>query len=365
MAMESASVGVWDWDLENDSVRFLSQSEEHGEGLRVQQTSASGEKEWSHPEDRHTANFELERAISGESETFTRLVRQRLRSDPDGQWRYVYSRGRVIERDANGRATWIMGTYEDVTEAQERNLAEKAREAAMARATRMASLGALASSLAHDLNQPLTALASFLEGTIRLLSKGQATEADIVDALERSVTFAYRASEIVRSLRRLLQRETPLRDTVDLSALLLRVRERMQHEAAAAEVEIVVAEEMGPSRVRADEIQIEQVVINLVRNAIEALGESDRRPRTVSLEVDAADGLTEIRVTDTGPGIPADIRSRLFEPLATSKETGRGLGLAICHSIAEIHGGRLDVERSGPEGTTFVLVLPGEDGGDP
>jgi two-component system sensor histidine kinase DctS len=139
----------------------------------------------------------------------------------------------------------------------------------------------------------------------------------------------------------------------------------MQHEAAAAEVEIVVAKEMGPSRVRADEIQIEQVVINLVRNAIEALGESDRRPRTVSLEVAAVDGLAEIRVTDTGPGIPADIRSRLFEPLATSKETGRGLGLAICHSIAEIHGGRLDVERSGPEGTTFVLVLPGEDGGDP
>jgi two-component system, LuxR family, sensor kinase FixL len=363
MAMESASVGVWDWDLENDSVRFLSRSEEHADGLRIQHTRASEESEWYHPDDHQAASIELEKAISGETDGFSRVVRQRVRSDPDGRWHHVYSRGRVIERDAAGRAVRIMGTYEDVTEAYERNLAEKAREAAMARATRMASLGVLASSLAHDLNQPLTALTSFLEGTIRLLSRGQAAEADVVDALERSVSFAHRASDIVRSFRRLLQHEAPVRDAVELSSLLQRVRDRMQQEAAANGVEVEVQEAPEPVVFQGDGLQIEQVVVNLVRNAIEALGGSDRRRRIVTLNARKADGLVEVRVADNGPGIPCGILDRLFEPLATSKEAGRGLGLAICHSIAEIHGGRLQVERSGPEGATFVLALPSDEGG--
>jgi signal transduction histidine kinase len=362
MAMESASAGVWDWDLENDSVRFLSRSEEYGEGLRVQQTSASAEKEWSHPEDRHTANFELERAISGETDTFTRLVRQRLRSDPDGPWHYLYSRGRVIERDPSGRAVRIMGTYEDVTEAYERSLAEEAREAAMARAARMASLGVLASSLAHDLNQPLTALTSYLEGSLRLMSKGQATAADVLQALERSVSFAHRASDIVRGFRQRLQREAPMRDSVDLVSMVLRVRDRLQREAAAAEVEIAVPPGLEPLVIQADELQIEQLLMNLVRNAIEALAGAGRRPRIVSLALQEADGLAELRVADNGPGIPDDVMNHLFEPLATGREAGRGLGLAICHSIAEIHGGRFDIERTGPDGTTVALALP-RDGG--
>jgi C4-dicarboxylate-specific signal transduction histidine kinase len=365
MAMESASVGVWDWDLENDSVRFLSQSDEHGDTLRVQQTRASEEVKWFHPEDRHAADVEMERAICGETDTFSRVVRQRLRSDPDGQWHHLYSRGRVIERDAAGRARRIMGTYEDVTEAVEKSQTEKAREAAMARAARLASLGVLASSLAHDLNQPLTALTSYLEGSLRRMSKGQATDADTLQALERSVSFAHRASEIVRSFRRLLQREAPMREVVELSSLLLRVRDRMQREGVAAEVEIAVPVELEPVAVRADELQIEQVLSNLVRNAIEALAGSGRRPRVVTLDLREAGGLAEIRVADNGPGISDDVMGRLFEPLATGREAGRGLGLAISRSIAEIHGGRLRVERTGPEGTTFVLALPNYDGGCP
>jgi signal transduction histidine kinase len=365
MAMEAATVGVWDWDVAGDRVRFISPYDAHGGRVRVQETEGSKSLEWCHPDDTRASSPEVERAISGETDAFAMIVRQRGRSEPDGPWVHVYSRGRVVERDATGRARRIMGTFEDVTEANLKAEAEKERERAMSRAARMASLGALASSLAHDLNQPLTALTSFLEGTVRLVSKGQATEVDVVNALERSVSFAHRASEIVRSFRRLLQREAPLREDVDLSALLSRVRNRIQREAAVAAVEIVVPAETEPVVIRADGLQIEQVLINLVRNAIEALDGSERSPRGVTLNVREAAGLAEIRVTDNGPGIPDGIRDRLFEPLATSKDAGRGLGLAICHSIAEIHGGRLRVERTGPEGTTFVLALPSDDGGRP
>lgn len=365
MAMESAAVGVWDWDLTSDRVRYVSPYEARGDGFRVRETGASSWFEQTHPEDAKVSRPEVDRAISGETDTFSMVVRQRSEVDDGAGWRHLYSRGRVVERDASGRARRIMGTFEDVTEAHRKAEAEKASEAAMARAARMASLGALASSLAHDLNQPLTALTSFLEGSVRLISKGRATDADVVEALERSVAFAHRASDIVRRFRRLLQREAPLRDPVDLGSLLLQARKRMQREAAAAGVEIVVPEGLDPVVVPGDPLQIEQVVINLVRNAVEALRETAGRPRTVILDVRRADGLAEIRVADTGPGIPDGILDHLFEPLATSKEAGRGLGLVICHSIAEIHGGRLEVERTGPGGTTFVLTLPRDDGGGP
>jgi signal transduction histidine kinase len=363
MAMESASVGVWDWDLGNDHVRFVSPFDEHGNGLRIRETVGSSWFDTTHPEDAVVSRPAVDRAVSGEADAFSMVVRQNADPLQQDRWVHIYSRGRVIERDPTGRARRMMGTFEDVTEAQRKARAVREREAEMGRITRMASLGALASSLAHDLNQPLTALTSFLEGSMRMISKGTATDTDVVEALERSVAFAYRASDIVRSLRRLLQREAPLRDPVDLSSLLLEIREHVAREAVAAGVEIEVAETSGLAVVRGDRLQIEQVLVNLVRNAVEALDGTGRRRRTVTLGVREADGHVEVRVSDTGPGIPDGVLDRLFEPLASSREPGRGLGLAICHSIAEIHGGRLSVERTGPEGTTFVLALPRDEGG--
>jgi signal transduction histidine kinase len=363
MAMESASVGVWDWDLGNDHVRFVSPFDEHGNGLRFRETAGSSWFDTTHPEDAVVSRPEVDRAICGETEAFSMVVRQTVDPMQHDRWAHIYSRGRVIERDPTGRARRMMGTFEDVTDAQRRKLAEREREAEMARTTRMASLGALASSVAHDLNQPLTALTSFLEGSMQMISKGTATDTDVVKAMERSVAFAHRASDIVRSLRRLLQREAPLREPVDLSSLLLEVRELLAREAAAAGVEIEVSEASGPTVVQCNSLQIEQVLVNLVRNAVEALDGTNRRRRRVTLDLQEADGHVEIRVSDTGPGIPDDVMDHLFEPLASGREPGRGLGLVICHSIAEIYGGRLSVERTGPEGTTFVLALPRDEEG--
>lgn len=365
MAMDSATVGVWDWNVPGDRVRYVSPYNPGGEGLRVRETQVSKSLESCHPEDLKVSRPDVERAITGETDAFSMVVRQRVDPDPDRGWSHIYSRGRVVERDGAGRARRVMGTFEDVTEAYLRAEADKERETAMAQAARMASLGAFASSLAHDLNQPLTALTGFLEGTVRLMSKGKATDSDVREALERSVTFAHRAADIVRRLRTLLQREAPLQDPVDLSSLLIEVRERMQRESATAGVEITTREGMDTVVVRGDGPQIEQVLVNLVRNAVEALAASRRRHRVVTLDARESGGLAEVRVSDTGPGIPASVLDRLFEPFATTKEAGRGLGLVVCHSIAEIHGGHLRVERSGRDGTTFVLALPSGSGGGP
>lgn len=365
MAMDSARVGVWDWDVASDRVRYVSSLVTLGDGLRIREAPASTWFEVTHPEDVKVSRSAVDRAIAGETDEFSMVVRQRVFSGQVTEWFHIYSRGHVVERDETGRALRVMGTFEDVTGARLRAETEKKREAAMARSARMASLGVLASSLAHDLNQPLAALTSFLEGSVRLIAKGRATDADVVAALERSVAFAHRASDIVRSFRRLLRREAPLRDAVDLRSLLLTIQDDLQREAAAADVEIVVEEGLEPVVVRADGLQIEQAVVNLVRNAVEALEGGGRSPRVVTLDVRPGDGHAEVRVADTGPGVPAAVLDRLFEPLASSKGAGRGLGLAICRSIAEIHGGRLELERTGPEGATFVLALPDDAGGPP
>ncbi len=365
MAMESATVGVWDWDVASDRVRYVSPADARVGGIQVLETNGASWSEQTHPEDAKISGLEVERAISGEADTFTMVVRHVPRPGRHEGWRHIYSRGRVVERDEAGRTLRLMGTYEDVTEAHLKAQAEKAREVAMARAARMASLGALASSLAHDLNQPLTALTSYLEGTVRLLSKGKATDSDVVQALERSVSFAHRASDIVRRFRQLLRRDALLEDPVDLASLLLTVRDRMRGESAAAGVEIAVRENLEPVVVRGEGLQVEQVLVNLVRNAIEALEASRRRRRVVTLDVRQAGGLAEVRVSDNGPGVPAGVLDHLFEPLAASKEAGRGLGLVICHSIAELHRGRLEVERTGRDGTTFLLALPSDHGDGP
>lgn len=365
MAMDSARVGVWDWDVPGDRVRYVSPLVNPTEGLRIRETWGSAWFEMTNPEDARVSRPEVDRAIAGETDEFSMVVRQRVFSGKHAEWFHIYSRGRVVERDGTGRARRIMGTFEDVTEARLKAEAEARREDAMARAARMASLGVIASSLAHDLNQPLTALTSFLEGSVRLVAKGKASDADLVGALKRSVAFAYRASDIVRGFRRLLQREAPLSAPVDLGSVLLTVRDRLHREAVAAGVEIRVQRGLEPVVAPGDALQIEQLVVNLGRNAIEALQEIELSPRIVTLEARAGDGHAELRVADTGPGIPVAVVDRLFEPLSTSKEAGRGLGLAICRSIAEIHGGRLTVERTGPDGTTFLLELPVDIGGSP
>jgi two-component system sensor kinase FixL len=222
----------------------------------------------------------------------------------------------------------------------------------------------LASSLAHDLNQPLTVLTGYLEGTVRMVAEGTATETDVAKALERSVAFAYRASDVVRRFRRLLRREAPMADSVDLAALVRQVRDSMGRDAATAGVEIEIQEDFRGAVVRGDGLQIEQAVIQLVRNAVEALAGADHRRKRVRLDVRSVDHRAELRVADNGPGIPDEVAGDLFEPLTTTREAGRGLGLAICHSVAELHGGQLQVERTGPDGTVFLLSLPSDDGGD-
>jgi two-component system sensor kinase FixL len=216
----------------------------------------------------------------------------------------------------------------------------------------------MASALAHELNQPLAAISNYMKGSRRLLVDSADPNADkIGTALDRAAEQAIRAGQIIRRLRDFVLRGESERRVESVGKLV--------EEAAA--LGLVGSREQGlqlrlaldPTcdRVVADRVQIQQVLVNLMRNAMEAMAESPRRELVVS-SGPAGDGLVEIVVADTGQGLPEAVRANLFQPFFTTKEAGMGVGLSISRTIIEAHGGKLTAEANPAGGATFRLTLP-------
>lgn len=231
-------------------------------------------------------------------------------------------------------------------------------EAELAHAARLAVTGEMASALAHELNQPLLAAISYARAAQRVLD-GSGTPPRAQDLIDKAVRQAERAGEVIRGLRTFLRKGTPqlapepAADVVR-EALAL-VRADASYNRVVLRVEM--AEPLPP--VPCDRVQIEQVLLNLVHNSIEAIAAAGSPVREVILRVraEARDGLV-FEVEDTGPGVAADMAERLYSPFATTKSAGMGLGLPICRSIVEGHGGRLRLVRTSAAGSVFQVFLP-------
>ncbi len=359
VALESAGVGIFDWDVPSGKVLYVSPYTPYGTGeVPYREVDAGQWSATTAADDIPRAQAETERALSGATDRFSHVVRRRLPPHRENEWFYLHSQGRVVARDQSGRATRVMGTFEDVTDKVRAEQVEREREAAHARETRAASLDVLASSLAHEVNQPLAALSAYAQAAARLLERGPAGHREAEEAMGRCVELAERAAEIVRRLRRLLRRAPPEREQVDVERVLAAVQALMDRQARAAGVEVEVETQDPLPLLVGDRVQVEQVLVNLVSNAVEAFSGTSDRPRTVTVRAQRVGDTVEIAVADNGPGFAAGADGRLFEPFFTTKATGTGLGLAISRSIAEAHGGRIRVDRSGPGGATLVLVLP-------
>jgi signal transduction histidine kinase len=359
VAMDVAALGFFDWDVTQDRVwylsPFLNSPQNPGD---TRETDASNWFRTTHPDDIAAARSRVDQAIRGPAESFDITVRMTLPHYQGGEWVHVRSRGKVVGRDASGRALRIVGIYEDVSRAVQHAAFEREREAALEHATRSAALGTLATSLAHELNQPLAALTSFVHASVRLLDEGDVRRADVKEALRRSTELAEKASQIVRRLRRLAQHAPPQLEALDLASTMQAVLELLSRDARAAGVEVRPSSSADGVRVLGDRIQLEQVLVNLVRNAIEASASREDGPRLVTLESRVVGDRAEVSVSDTGPGIRADVLPRLFEPFVTTKASGSGLGLTISRSIVEAHGGAIRLAQSDASGTSFVVTLP-------
>jgi C4-dicarboxylate-specific signal transduction histidine kinase len=242
-----------------------------------------------------------------------------------------------------------------------KNALERARsaEAQMAHVGRLAAMGEMSTTLAHELNQPLTAIVNYAHGIIRRLQADDLDRGDLLDVVQRIASEGHRSAEIIRRLREFLRKREPLHAPDDANRIVREAVELVRPIAERRQVDVRLALTDEPSRVLADAVQIEQVIVNIVHNAIEAINEADSRRREVIVATERSERGLDIIVRDSGPGVPAHIAGRLFEPFVTTKSDGMGIGLAISRSIVEAHGDRLRiVANPGGSGATFRFTLP-------
>ncbi len=260
-------------------------------------------------------------------------------------------------RSSNKR--FFTGFIRDLTERQKTEARLQELQSELVHVSRLTALGEMASTLAHELNQPLSAIANYMKGSRRLLSEyHDERSAKIGDAMERAAEQALRAGQIIRRLRDFVSRGESEKRVESVAKLI--------EEASA--LALVGAKEHGVhvrfvfdpkvDLVLADKVQIQQVLLNLLRNAVEALTEIDasRRELVVSTE-EVAEDMTQVNVTDTGPGFKDGAETQLFQPFFTTKRQGMGVGLSISRTIVESHGGRIWAEANPGGGAAFHFTL--------
>jgi two-component system sensor histidine kinase TtrS len=261
-------------------------------------------------------------------------------------------------RDEQGVTTGTVVVFRDVTERKRAEERVRQHQAELAHVARLSTLGEMASGIAHELNQPLTAIATSARACVRMLESGRSSHEQCSDIMERVSAQAERAGEVIRQIRRFVRKEPPEMRATSLATILDTVTGLLRRDAQLTDVELVVEQPDGPICVTAQEIQIEQVLLNLGRNALEAMaGRDGIRQLTLSARPDGP-GRIELTVSDTGPGLPPDIAERVFQPFVTSKPQGLGLGLSISAGIVETHGSELRVETDPGVGTSFRFTLP-------
>jgi signal transduction histidine kinase len=212
--------------------------------------------------------------------------------------------------------------------------------------------------MAHELNQPLSAIVNYANGCSRRLQSATSKTEDLVGAMGQITVQAQRASEIIRRLRALVGKQPPIRTDADLNHLVREVCSFVEFETTRLALQIELDPGADPIPVNVDLVQIEQVLLNLVRNAIDALQESPEERRRLRIRTRVQGDQAIVEVEDTGPGITADRILHLFHPFFTTKEGGMGMGLAISQTIVENHDGRIWAESEPGKGSIFYVSLP-------
>ncbi len=249
------------------------------------------------------------------------------------------------------------GFVRDITERQTTRQRLQELQSELLRASRLSAMGQMASALAHELNQPLTAVINYVQACRRMLGSGDGGRERLLETMDKAVSQANRAGQIIHHMRQFMQKGETEREVESINTLIEEASALAL--VGAKEKGVLVRMELSPDLppVLVDRIQIQQVVLNLIRNSIEALAGSIRRELTIRTY--AANGrMVEVDVADTGPGLDEAVAKQLFQPFITTKPKGMGLGLSISRSIIDAHGGRLWATPGAGAGVSFRFTLP-------
>jgi two-component system sensor kinase FixL len=280
---------------------------------------------------------------------------------PSGEWdeRYLDFIYQPI-KDENGRVTGILCSGNDVTlEHMEKVRADKLQKQ-LSHAARISVMGTMASTLAHEINQPLAAASNYLTGIGRILEtlEGERRSAAIA-ATGKVGQQIQRAGEIIRRARNLLSGRAAARQVIDIEVLAERTFQEVASTDLCPGIQLETEIAPGARHIHADVVQIEQVMINLLRNACQAMATSEHKDIRVATSLE--DGRVQVRITDLGPGLPPERRDTIFAEFGKSSTGGLGVGLALSRTIIEAHGGRIWAEAGPGGGATFAFELPAQE----
>ena len=308
-----------------------------------------------HPDDREATSIRARQIRSGEISGYTTEIRHLSKAGQP-----IWTRGSVGSmRNQDGKMKFGLAMIENISEhklTQER--AEKLR-VDLAHLGRVHTMGEMASGIAHELNQPLGVIVMRAEVAAQRVRLGiNASQEKLLDALEDVANEAHRAGQIIRRMRDFVKKAEPHRSTIDLAEVISEVLALVQSDLRHAEIPVATSVDPSLPTLLADKIQVQQVLLNLIRNAMEAMDHTAIGPHRLTLRASADKETLEVAVSDTGCGIPDGHLDDLFGTFYSTKPAGMGVGLAISRSIIEGHGGRIWARQNADRGATFTFTLP-------
>jgi two-component system sensor histidine kinase DctS len=258
--------------------------------------------------------------------------------------------------DAHGQHSGWMGSMVDITERKQASERARQQQDHLQSTARLVAVGEMASSIAHELNQPLAAISSYCTGAANML-RNDSPPAEVVPALDKAVEQAKRAGQVIRRIYSLARHSNDRFELISLG-------ERIDAALALMETDIrqrgirINLDMQAQALIEGDPVLLEQALFNLFRNAVESMRDTTSDQRQISVALTCADRYARLTITDRGCGIGASVADKLFDPLFTTKAEGMGMGLAICRSVVENHRGRLSFEANPEGGTMFHILLP-------
>ncbi|WP_432722377.1 ATP-binding protein [Jeongeupia wiesaeckerbachi] len=286
------------------------------------------------------------------------------RTDPpvDAEWYDSFSKRwyQIKSRQSvwvDGSAVWLE-IATDITALKTAAERERRQNETLQQTARLISMGEMASSLAHELNQPLGAIASYASGCRNILGSPDPNLKQLAQALDKMAEQAKRAGQIIRGIREFVQRRAPSRKRCEIGTLLDTVLGLLGHEIVRRDTDVSVQQSTGLPSLYADPVMLEQVIFNLIKNALEAMDVTPAARRALAISLERDGDYLRVTIADRGPGLSPEQLEQLFKPFFTTKDTGMGMGLNICRSIIEHHQGRMWVEANPGGGSRFIFTVP-------
>jgi len=349
-AQQIADIGSWEWNLKTGEQIWSKQLYQIC-GLAAAAAPPTGHDiiNFIHDADRERHNEWFAQVVSGRGPGPIEYRIKRLGSE----YRIVRAEGVAIRDAATDK---VSVTLQDITEQKAAEIQFQELQAELAHVSRLSSMGQMAAMIVHELTQPLTAIGNYMAAARKMLESNDKVPAPLHTAVARAGDQAGRATQIIHRLRGFASQGESTPKAEAISPLIREAVDLLRVGTRTEGVVIAIPEEPPELAVLADKIQIQQVLLNLLRNAVEAVAGRERRE--IALRFAALADSVQISVIDTGAGLSDEVRAKLFQPFVTTKRTGMGIGLSICQKIITAHNGRLWAEPNPAGGTIFHLTLP-------